>query len=544
MNKTNFIHLHVHSEYSPLDGMCKIKDLVSTAKELGQTALCLSDHGSTSGLWVFQEECIKQGIKPLLGTEFYYQREDNGDNGHLIAIAKNDKGLENLFKLQEYGYVNNFYYKPRINWDVLKHHSEGLIVTSACIGSMFSQYLVQGDIVSAKAWARKFKDVFGEDFYIEIQPNNIPEQMIVNQSAIRIANQLGIKVIATNDVHYLLESDAFPHEILLAMQFNKKISDEKRFKFPSNDFWLKSEEEMIETFTGIQQEVIIDAMNNTKEIADKCDASIKKGKYLPKYYDIPEGETERSVLVKKTLEGARQKGFISNKKYMEDVQNEINVIDRNGYSGYFLIVGDYVTSARKNGVIVGDGRGSGAGSKVAYLTDISRIEPSKYDLLFERFMADGRSPDFDVDFSDQDAVFYDLQRKYGENNVARVIAFGTLTPKACSRKVLSTFEHPTELINYISKLIPDTCNTLEEAFEISPELLQYKKKYKIEFEVMERLEGIVSHESQHAGGVIIYPNLSNILPVKTKAEDRTKRIVAFDKYMLEDLGHYKFKRAV
>lgn len=540
MNKTNFVHLHVHSEYSTLDGMGKITELVSTAKEMGQTALCLSDHGSTSGLWVFQQECIKQGIKPILGTEFYYQRENDGENGHLIVIAKNDKGLENILKLQEYAYVNNFYKKPRINWDILKHHHEGLIVTSACLGSTFAQYLMNGDVVNAKAWARKFKEVFGEDFYLEIQPNDIIEQLSVNQGAVRIAQQLGIKVVASNDVHYVLESDAFPHEVLLALQINKKMSDEKRWKFPTNDFWLKSEDEMIESFKGLSDEIILEALNNTSLIADKCDAQFYKGKYLPKYYNIPEGQSERSVLAQKIVQGSKDKGFASNISYMKEVQGELDVIDRNGYSGYFLVVQDYVTTARKNGIIVGDGRGSGAGSKVAFLTDISRIEPSKYDLLFERFMADGRSPDFDVDFSDQDAVFEDLQSKYGTENVARVIAFGTMTPKAVCRKVMSTFEHPNEVINGISRLIPDLCPSLKDAFESSPELLEYKKKYKIEFEVIERLEGIVSHESQHAGGVIIYPNLSSLLPIKTKAEDRTKRIVAFDKYMIEELGHYKF----
>lgn len=520
--------------------MGKIEELVRTAKAMGQTALCLTDHGSTSGLWVFQQECIKQGIKPILGTEFYYQRENDGENGHLIAIAKNDKGLENLFKLQEYAYVNNFYYKPRINWDILKHHKEGLIITSACLGSTFNQYLINGDMINAKAWARKFQETFGDDFYLEIQPNDIPEQLVANRGTLRIAQQLGIKVVATNDVHYVLENDAFAHEVQLAMQVKKKMSDETRWKFPTNDFWLKSEDEMIETFTGLEQNSVIDAMNNTSEIADKCNASLKKGKYLPKYYNIPEGETERSILAKNIMQGAKDKGFISDIEYMKKTQNELEVIDRNGYSGYFLIVGDYVTSARKSGILVGDGRGSGAGSKVAYLTDISRIEPSKYDLLFERFMADGRSPDFDVDFSDQDAVFTDLQNKYGAENVARVIAFGTLTPKAVCRKVMSTFEHDESIIKQISGLIPDLCPALKVAYTDFPELLQYKKKYKIEFEVIERLEGIISHESQHAGGVIIYPGLSSILPVKTKAEDRTKRIVAFDKYMLEEIGHYKF----
>lgn len=535
----DFLHLHVHSHYSVLDGCAKIDDLFITAKELGQPALAITDHGSTSGLYDAQKTGEKYGIKAILGTEFYYVRENDKQNGHLIVLAKDNEGIENIFKLQEYAYVHNFYYKPRIKWEMLKQHNKGLIVTSACLGSTFAQYLIEGNTSDAKDWAKKFQEVFGEDFYIEIQPLNIPEQHEVNKASIKLAKELGIEVIATNDVHYVHESDYFTHEILLAMQTNKKISDEKRFKFPTNDFWLKSRDEMINTFHGIDEGDVITALNNTVKIADKCNASIEQGKYLPKYYDIPKGKTERELLVEQTIQGIKDRN-IKNKKYLDDVQYEIDVIDRNGYSGYFLIVADYVNSAREKDIIVGDGRGSGAGSKVANLTGITKIEPEKHDLLFERFMADGRSPDFDVDFSDQEAIFKDLQRKYGVENVAHIVAFGTMTPKAVCRKVLSTFEHPTPIINKISKLIPNLCPSLEEAYEESPELLDYKNKYKVEFEVIEKLEGVISHESQHAGGIIIYPNLSSVLPVKTKGEDRTKRIVGFDKKMLEEIGHYKF----
>lgn len=535
-----FGHLHTHTEYSILDGMSKVEELLKTAKSLGQEFIAITDHGSTSGLWVAQQLGEKIGIKVLLGCEYYYQRENDGENGHIVVLAKNDKGLENMMKLQEYSYVHNFYKKPRINWNILKHHREGLIVTSACLASTLGQYLIKGDTLQAKNWAKSFQEVFGDDFYLEIQPNNIPEQLYVNQGIVRIANQLGIKIVGANDVHYVFENDAFAHEVLLALQINKKMSDEKRWRFNTNDFWLKSKEEMIETFHGLPEEVVLQALENTQEVADKCNAKFHIGKYLPKYYDVPEGETERSILAKKIMQGARKKGFASDASYMEEVQNELNIIDRNGYSGYFLVVQDYVNTARQNGIIVGDGRGSGAGSKVAFLTDISRIEPRRYDLLFERFMADGRSPDFDVDFSNQEAVFEDLQRKYGVENVARIIAFGTMTPKAVCRKVLSVFEHSNDVINRISKLIPDLCPSLEVAYAQAPELLEYKKKYKVEFDVIERLEGVVSHESQHAGGVIIYPNLSSILPIKTRGDDRTKRIVAFDKNMIEELGFYKF----
>lgn len=535
-----FGHLHLHTEYSTLDGMGKVRELLETAKTLGQTFVAITDHGSTSGLYEAQTIGDELGIKVILGCEFYYQRETDGKNGHLLVLAKNNEGLKNLFKMQEYAYVHNFHYKPRINFDILRQFKDGLIVTSACLGSPFNQYILKGDMVGAKDWARRMKEMFGEDFYIEIQPNQIPEQHTCNVASIRIAEQLGIKIVATNDVHYTFESDCFPHEVLLALQLNKKMSEEGRFKFDTNDFWLKSEEEMVETFDALPKELVQQALHNTKEIADKCDARIEKGKYLPRYYDIPEGKTERELLVERTLEGARAKGLITDQNFMKDVQHEIDVIDRNGYSGYFLVVQDYVNSAKSRNEIVGEGRGSGAGSKVSYLTGITEIPPHEFDLLFERFMADGRSPDFDVDFSDQDAVFYDLQRKYGVENVAKIVAFGKMTPKACIRKVLNAFEHPAHIIGAITKLVPDLCKSLSDAYRDAPELLDYKKKYKVEWDVIERLENVISHESQHAGGVIIYPELSSILPVKTLTDDRTRRIVGWDKYMLEELGHYKF----
>lgn len=540
MCKTKFGHIHVHTEFSTLDGMPKIEELFKTVKELGQSFIAVTDHGSMSGLWRAQQAGKKYGVKPILGCEFYYERENDGENGHLIVIAKSDKGLENMMKLYEFSYVHNFYKKPRINFDTLVKYHEDLIVCSACLGSTFAQYVIGGNVSDAKEWAYKFKEVFGEDFYIEIQPNNIPEQLEYNKVAVRIADELNIKTVATNDVHYILEQDAFPHEVLLALQVGKKMSDEKRWRFPTNDFWLKSEEEMINTFIGISEERVLEAMNNTSEIADKCNAEFHPGKYLPSFYDVPEGMSDRQLLVQKTMEGAKRENVSKDKAYMKEVQNEIDVIDRNGYSGYFLVVGDYVTSARRNGNIVGDGRGSGAGSKVAWLTEITKIPPQDYDLLFERFLADGREPDFDVDFSDQDAVFDDLSSKYGRENVARIIAFGTLAPRAVCRKVFSAFDHEESIIKQVTSCIPELCPSLAKAVTESDELKAFVRRYKVEFEVIQRLEGIISHESQHAGGVIIYPNLSAHLPLKTKGEDRTKRIVAFDAEMLHDLGHFKF----
>jgi DNA polymerase-3 subunit alpha len=532
----------VHSEYSTLDGLSKVHELLDTAKSLGQTHLAITDHGSTSGLWEAQEYADKIGMRIIHGSEFYYEREGDGKNGHLLVLAKNDKGLENIFKMQEYGYVHNFYRKPRINFDVLIEHKEGLIVTSACLGSAFNQFIMEGQVDEAIAWARKFKEAFGEDFYIELQPNQIPEQHLCNTTGIRIAKQLGIELVATNDVHYTYETDCFPHEVLLAMQLKAKMGDEKRFKFSTDDFWLKSEKEMFDTFTQLDSGVVQEAIANTQVIANKCTARIHKGKFLPKFYATPEGMTEGQYLQQVTADGLveRLKDTRLPTSYVTDVNHELDVIDRNGYSGYFLVVQDFVNSAKERGELVGDGRGSGAGSKTAWLTAITEIPPHEYDLLFERFMADGREPDFDVDFSDQDAVFEDLATKYGRENVARIVAFGKMKPKAVIRKVFSAFEHPGYLINEITKLVPDLCVTLEEAYAHSPQILTYKAKHRVEWEVIERLVGVISHESQHAGGVIIYPDLSSILPIKTIGADRTKRIVGWDKKMLEKVGHFKF----
>jgi DNA polymerase-3 subunit alpha len=537
---SNFSHLHVHSTYSTLDGMCKIEELVSEAKRLGQPAIALTDHGSTSGLWQFQKECNKQGIKPILGTEFYYQRENDDGNGHLVVLAKNNTGLRNIFKLQEYAYVNNFYRKPRINWDKLIEYKEGLVVLSACLASTFCQYLMENSYQEAMNWAIKFQKEFGEDFYLEIQPNQMIEQWEVNKHTIGIANKLGINVVATNDVHYVYKDDHYPHEVLLAMQTKKKMSDEKRFKFETKDFWLRSKDEMIDNFNLLEKEDILKALNNTQEIVDKCNAEIKPGWYLPKYYDIPENMSSRKLLASRIVEGARNKGHIKDKEYMEEVQYELNVIDEEGYSDYFLIVQDYIRSARERGETVGDGRGSGAGSKVAYLLDITRLEPKKHNLLFERFMAHGRAPDIDQDFSNQEAVFKDLQSKYGENSVARIVTFGTMTPKAVFRKVMSTFEHPTAEINYLSKQIPDGVKDIETAIAMSTILKEASEKYEKEFKVMDRLQFTISHEGVHAGGVVVYNNLSEYIPIKTRGENRNDRIVAFDMNDIEELHFFKF----
>jgi DNA polymerase-3 subunit alpha len=538
-----FGHLHAHTEKgSVLDGMAKVKELIDTAQSLGQTFLAITDHGSMSALWEAQKYGDQVGVHIIHGCEFYYEYEtpfEKKTHGHLLVLAKDNVGLANMYTMHQWACKENFSRNPRITWDVLKEHSEGLIVTSACLGSEFNQFIMNNQMDKATEWARKFKEVFGEDFYIELQPNSIPEQFLCNKVGIKIARQLGIKIVATNDVHYTFETDCFPHEVLLAMQFKRKMSDPKRFKFSSDDFWLKSEEEMYETFTGLSQEIVQEALNTTRKINDKCTARITKGHYLPSFYHIPEGETERSLLAKEIMTGLRSRTMSKEKDFVKDVQHELDVIDRNGYSGYFLIVQDFVTSAKARGELVGEGRGSGAGSKVAYTTRITEIPPHEYDLLFERFMADGREPDFDVDFSNQSAVFKDLQGKYGVPNVARIIAYGTMTPKSVTRKVMNAFDHPMHIQSAITALIPEGCEDLFDAITLSPALQAYQTQYSTEFDVMKRLQNVTSHLSQHAGGVLIYPDLGKHLPLFWD-RDNEIHVAGFDKYMLEDLGHFKF----
>lgn len=542
-NSCNYAHLHVHSEFSALDGLSKIEELILTAKEHGQEHLAITDHGSMSGLWQAQKLGDKHGIHIIHGCEFYYERENDGKNGHLVVLAKNNKGLENMFLMQEIAYTENFYRKPRINWDILKEHSEGLIVTSSCLASTYSQYIMEGNVAEAKAWAKKFKDLFGDDFYLEVQPNQIPEQHMVNKATSRISSELGIKMVATNDVHYTFADDCFPHEVMLAMQVNKKMSDPNRFKFDTDDFWFKNTNEMIETLmatNSLSDNEIISALQNTIEVAEKCTARIEKGHYLPPYYSVPYGMTEGDLLEEEAFYGIARRGLGSDNDFVSAVRHELDVIERNGYSGYFLITQDMVRSAKQRGDLVGDGRGSGAGSKTAYVTGITEIPPHEFDLLFERFMADGREPDFDVDYSDQDAVFDDLVRKYGQENVARIIAFGTMAPRAVIRKVFSVFEHDAVTIKRITSLVPDLSPSLEQAIKDNPLIDEELRKFPIEYSAIKRLQGVISHESQHAGGVIIYPGLSKYVPVKTLRSEPEKRIVTWDKYMLEDLGHFKF----
>ena len=546
-----FGHLHVHTEYSTLDGMAKIKELVKRAKELGQEFIAITDHGTCGGHYEFEKVCNDEGIKPILGTEFYMSRSNQAskeDSGyHLIVFAKDQTGLENLYELQARAFKENFYRKPHINFDMLSELKEGLIVTSACIGGVIGQLTLDNPL-EARTEAKKYKSAFGDDFYLEIQPNDIPDQWTMNKEVIKISKELDIKLIATNDIHYVLKSDAKIHEVLLALQVGQKMNSEKRFKFPTNDYWCKSIEEMIETFDGydVNEKVsIMEALMNTSEVANKCNAKCIKGNFLPHYPKL-NGMSEDDYLAEKTWEGFEKKypkDYPNRAQIRKDIINELDVISKTGYSGYFINVADYIVNARENGVLVGDGRGSGAGSKVVYCMDITNVDPVPYNLLFERFLAIGRVPDLDVDFSDQEHVFKHLQDLHGIDNVARIRAYGTLSCKNVVRKVLSAFDFTQQQIAIISGSIPKRLDvTCDEAYNESDVFRNFMDSNEHIWSCIKRLEGTISHESKHAGGFVVYNGLTRLTPCGYENDskgNRTIPIVQFDKKMIESCGFYK-----
>lgn len=388
-------HLHVHTEYSMLDGMTPIEELILRAKELGQIGIAITDHGGSSGLYEAWKLGKKHDFNVLLGEEFYFENPISElKTGHLILIAKDYTGLQNIFKLQQLAY-DNVYYKPRINFDMLKKHSEGLICTTACIANAIGQLILKGEKVLAMNHLLQLKEIFGDDLYVELQSTTNREVETVNRELSKWVKDMNLKCILTTDVHYLLKEDYEVHETLLCIQQKAKMSSEKRWKFEHNDYWLKSEEELIDDASSIEPDVIDLCFNHIHEIFQKCkgvDFVIED--HLPEFCETREDED--ILLYNETMDGYKRKVMArgeGNQAFMNDLFKELDVIATEGYSGYFLVVQEYIKWARENGIPVGDGRGSGAGSKVAYTIGITEVNPDKYDLLFERFMAKGRQPD-------------------------------------------------------------------------------------------------------------------------------------------------------
>ena len=546
----DFVHLHLHSEYSLLDGACRINPLVKKAKELGMHSLAITDHGVMYGVIDFYKACKKEGIKPIIGCEVYtaprsYKDKDprqDSEQGHLILLAKDNTGYCNLMKLVSIGFTEGFYYKPRIDYMLLEQYHEGLICLSACLGGDIPQKLVSGDYEGAKKLAIKLNEIMGQgNFYLELQYNSISEQNQVNAELIRISEETGIPLIATNDVHYINRDDAKAQEILICIQTGKTIEDPDRLKFETDEFYLKSADEMYEHFKGYPQ-----ALLNTLVVAKSCNVDIEFGKlHLPRY-DVPQGFTPFEFLREQCLSGYKSR-YGDNNSFLERVEFELSVIKSMGYVDYFLIVWDFIKYSRDNGIMVGPGRGSAAGSLVAFCLRITNVDPIKYNLLFERFLNPERisMPDIDIDFCyerRQEVIDY-VVRKYGDDRVAQIITFGTMAARAAVRDVGRALAIPYNEVDKVAKLIPMMQGkhiTITDAIEMNAELkMLYEKEPRIHelIDTAITLEGMPRHASTHAAGVVISSEpITSFVPLY-KNEDLIS--TQFPMTTLEELGLLK-----
>ena len=513
---SKFVHLHVHSEFSLLDGANRIKDLPVRAKELGMDAIAITDHGVMFGVIDFYKACLANGVKPIIGCEVYvaprtrFDKEPNIDNkyNHLILLAKNNDGYKNLSKLVSLGFIDGYYYKPRIDKELLEKYHDGLICCSACLAGEISQAILKGDMQKAEESATWFKNLFGEDYYLEVQANSLREQLLVNQQLISMSKKLNIPLVATNDSHYLRKEDYYNHEVLLCVQTGKRMTDEDRMSFSTNDYYIKSPEEMEEYFSNIPE-----VLENTVKIADKCNVTFDFGHTILPNYDVPEEfETHYDYLRKLSSDGMIQRyGNDIPKEIRDREEYELSVIKKMGYVDYFLIVWDYINWAKSQGIPVGPGRGSGAGSIVAYSIGITDIDPIKYSLIFERFLNPERisMPDFDVDFCyerRQEVIDY-VSRKYGHDHVSQIITFGTMSARMVIRDVGRALDVSYAETDKLAKMIPNEVHiTIKKAMEQNKELSNlYESDDQIHklLDIAMGLEGLPRQASTHACGIVI-----------------------------------------
>lgn len=511
-----FVHLHIHSEYSLLDGANRIKDLPVRAKKLGMNAIAITDHGVMFGAIDFYKACKANGVKPIIGCEVYVAPRGRKDKepkidekyNHLILLAKNNEGYKNLAKLVSLGFIEGFYYKPRIDKEILEKYHEGIICLSACLAGEVNQAILNNNIEEAKKVALWFKNLFGEDYYLEVQNNGIKEQVLVNQKLVDLSRELNIPLVATNDAHYLKKEDAYNHEVLLCIQTGKKMTDEDRMRFDTDELYVKSPEEMIEYFKNIPE-----AIENTVKIAEKCNVEFEFGHTILPNYDVPEQySTHYDYLESLTQAGlAKRYGQNITKEIQDRAQYELSVIKKMGYVDYFLIVWDYINYAKTHNIPVGPGRGSGAGSIVAYSIGITDIDPIKYNLIFERFLNPERisMPDFDVDFcyEKRDKVIEYVCDKYGKENVSQIITFGTMSARMVIRDVGRALDVPYAETDKLAKMIPNELHiTIKKALEQNRELKElYENDATVKklIEIAMALEGMPRQASTHACGIVI-----------------------------------------
>ena len=506
-----FVHLHVHSEFSLLDGANRIKDLPVRAKELGMKSIAITDHGVMYGVIDFYKACKKEGIKPIIGCEVYVAPRSRFDKdgqidkeyNHLILLAKDNVGYKNLSKLVSIGFTDGYYYKPRIDLEVLEKYHEGLIALSACLAGSINRAILENNMEKAENIAKWFKNVFKEDYYLELQNNGIKEQVLVNQKLVEIARKLDIPLVATNDAHYLKKEDAYNHEVLLCIQTGKRITDEDRMRFETDELYIKTPEEMADYFSNIPE-----AIENTVKIAEKCNVEFEFGHTILPNYDVPEEyKTHYDYLKKLCDDGIKNRyGEDPSKEVLERMEFELSVIQKMGYVDYFLIVWDFIHYAKTHNVPVGPGRGSGAGSIVAYAIEITDIDPIKYSLLFERFLNPERisMPDFDVDFcyeKRQEVIDY-VSRKYGHDHVSQIITFGTMSARMVIRDVGRVLDYPYNSTDKLAKMVPNEIHiTIKKAMEQNRELRElYEDDETVRnlLNISMALEGMPRQASTHA----------------------------------------------
>ena len=547
----NFAHLHVHTEYSLLDGSNKIKEYIAQVKELGMSSAAITDHGVMYGVIDFYCEAKKQGIKPILGCEVYvspgsrFDREVGGGEEryhHLVLLAENNIGYTNLMKLVSKGFVEGYYYRPRVDKEILQEFSEGIIALSACLGGEVQRLILRGELEQAKRSAVAYQDIFGKgNFFLELQDHGMPEQKQVNQALITMAEELDIEMVATNDVHYTIAADEQPHDMLLCIQTGKKLDDENRMRFEGGQYYVKSGEEMASLFPYALQ-----AIDNTVRIANRCEVEIEFGVPKLPQYDVPEGKSSWEFLNELCFAGLSKRYGEEEANHYERLKFELNSIREMGYVDYFIIVWDFIKYAKDQGISVGPGRGSAAGSIVAYCLGITDIDPIRYQLLFERFLNPERIslPDIDIDFCyerRQEVIDY-VAEKYGKERVVQIITFGTMAAKGVIRDVGRVMDLPYAFVDNIAKMIPGELNiTIDKALKDNPELRKsYENDQQVKFliDMARRLEGLPRHSSMHAAGVVISQlPVDEYVPLSRASDGSTT--TQFSMNTLEELGLLK-----
>ncbi len=548
----DFTHLHVHTQYSLLDGSNKISSLIARVKELGMDSVAITDHGVMYGVIDFYKEARAAGIHPVIGCEVYVAPESHFDHTgrvnekryyHLVLLAENNQGYHNLIRIVTRGFTEGFYYKPRVDKELLRQFHEGIIALSACLAGEIPRYLTMGQYDQAKKAALEMEDIFGKDhFYLELQDHGIPEQKTVNQGLLRLSQETGIELVATNDIHYTMAEDAQAHDVLLCIQTARKVSDEDRMRYEGGQYYVKSPQEMAALFPYAPQ-----AIENTHKIAMRCNVDISFGEYKLPHFDVPQGYDSWTYLNKLVWDGAAERYQQMTPQLQQRIHFELDTIKTMGFVDYFLIVWDFVHYAKTHGIMVGPGRGSAAGSIVAYCLDITTLDPMHYGLLFERFLNPNRvtMPDIDVDFADerrQEVIDYVID-KYGKDRVVQIVTFGTLKARGVVRDVGRALDLPYALCDSIAKMIPnnDLKMTIDKALTVNPEL---KKLYdgdevvKNLIDIARQLEGLPRHTSVHASGVVISPRpVEDYVPLSRGADGVIT--TQFTMTTLEELGLLK-----